>query len=141
MKRRPGARQVRAVAKAAPAVERESRREGVYAGAQALSRVFSEIREDVHERGAHLAWRHELAAVPAVGPETAAAPHEVVHVAGDADDETSDARGQGSLVARLDDEVHVVPLNRKVKHAKAAGVSQRGAANRQTNGGKHVLAA
>jgi hypothetical protein len=103
--------------------------------------VLSEIGEDVDERGAHLAWRFEGAAMPAIGPETALSADEVVYVTGDANCETSDASGQGSLVARLDDEVHVVPLDRKLHDAKTFGISPRGAANGQAHRRKDVLAA
>src|SRR6187397_1771748 len=72
----PGARQRRAFREVAPAVERGCRGECVDAVREPLARVFAEIREDVDEGVADGARRGEGAAVPAIGPETAAAWHE-----------------------------------------------------------------
>jgi hypothetical protein len=140
MKRRTRAWKRGARGVTAPAVEAVSRRESVYALAQTLSRVFPKIREHVDESVSHLPRCRELAAVPAVGPETAAASQEIVHVAGDADDETPEAGRQSTLVARFDQEVHVVPLHGKVEDPETQWVAPSGASHCETHRGEHMLA-
>jgi hypothetical protein len=139
VKRWAGARELGARV-AAEAVEACGGRKRVDAGGEARFRVFSEVREDVDESVSHLPWGREVAAVPAVGPETATTQDELVDVAGDADGDASDPRGEGALVARLYDEVHVIPLDGEVEDAKVGG-SVGGTADGEAHGGKHVLAA
>jgi hypothetical protein len=103
--------------------------------------VFAKIREDVDERIADGARRRERTAVPAVGPKAPVAPNELVHVASDTDGDALDAGRQRSLVARFDDEVHVIPLHGKVKYTKCFGTATCGRADGDRHGGKHVLAA
>ena len=78
--------------------------------------------------------------MPAIGPKSPATPNEVIHVASNTDHETSDAGRQGSLVARFDNQVHVIPLDGEMNYPKALGISPRGATNGKTHGRKHVLA-
>jgi hypothetical protein len=79
--------------------------------------------------------------VPAIGPETAAASQEVVHVTRNANYEAADTRGQSSLVVRLYDEVHVIPLHGKVEDPETQWVALSGASHCETHGGEHMLAA
>jgi hypothetical protein len=137
---RPRARKRGARRVAAPAVEKGAGRERVNAEALARSGVFPKISEDVDEGVSNGTRRCKLATVPAIRPETAFSSHEVVHVAGDANDETAEAGRQSSLVARFDHEVHVIPLHGEMQDAEAFGISARGALDRKTNGRKDVLA-
>src|SRR5262249_40243888 len=102
--------------------------------------VFSEIAEDVDEGVAHRARRREVAAVPAIGPETAAAHDELVHGAGDADCKTLHAGRERALVACFDDEVQMVPLHGEMEDTKARGGTARCGGERDADGGKDVLA-
>jgi len=89
--------------------------------------VLTKIREHVEQRVPHLSRGLELVAVPAIGPERTAATEKAVHVKRNADGNAADSAGQGSLVARFDDEVNVVPLHRKMEDPEALRVALGGA--------------
>ena len=89
----------------------------------------------------HLPRRGECTPVPAIRPKRTAAPHEAIDRKRDANRDTSHAFGQSSLIARFDDEVHVIPLHGKVKDAEAERSALGSAAEGQAHGRKDVLAA
>jgi hypothetical protein len=101
--------------------------------------MLSKVREHVHEGISNRSRRREVAPVPAISPKTTPPHHELVHRTGNANYEVANACGQGSLVARFDDEMNVIPLHGKVHHAKVA-IPPRCAANGEANRREHVLA-
>jgi hypothetical protein len=103
--------------------------------------VLSKIREHVNERVSHLPRRRERATMPAIGPKSPAAPNESVHVESNADGEAANTGGQSFMVARFDDEMHVIPLHGKVEDSEALWRAPSGASQSEANGREHVLAA
>jgi hypothetical protein len=79
--------------------------------------------------------------MPAIGPKAPAPPNESVHVESNTDGEAADPGGQGLVVTRFDDEVHVVPLHGKMEDSEALRLAPGGAGEGEANGGKHMLAA
>ena len=77
--------------------------------------------------------------VPAIGPERAAATEEIVDVAGNSDGNAAHAGGQGSLVARFDDQVDVIPLHGEVEDPKACRVALSRATQGEAERRKNVL--
>ncbi len=119
-----------------PAVEPSCRRPRVHAAHAA--NVLLHVRQDVHERVAHLARRREQPRVVPVGPDGAASTECAVARSRDADRESLDAPHEPSRLVRLDDEMHVVALHGKVKDAKRI---VRGRRQGRGDGGKHVIRA
>jgi hypothetical protein len=75
-----------------------------------------EVTEHVDERVAHLTWRGQLAAVPALRPHLASATKRVVEALGERDREAAHARTEhvvrvGLPADSLDDEMYVILLN------------------------------
>ena len=102
--------------------------------------MLSKIREDVDESIAYLTRRRERAAVPAIGPKPTATQDERIHDARDANGDALNAPGQSSLVARFDDEVHVIPLHGEVDDSETLWLTPSGASQRDADTRKNVLA-
>jgi hypothetical protein len=105
-------------AKLRPTVEPNCRRARIDSGRKRSTGVLPRVREYIDDRVAHLTWRFQCAAVPAVGPESSPPRQEVVDVACDANGKPAHAARQCGPVARFHDEMKMIALNGKVDDAK-----------------------
>ncbi len=103
-----------------PTVERRAR--GARIDALDAQSVLARVVQRVGGRVAHFSRRPQRARVVAIGEHTTAAPDLAVESARDAHAEPLHAARQGSFVARLDDRVEVIRLQRDVDHAHAEAV-------------------
>lgn len=61
--------------------------------------------------------------MPAITPNSPAPPQEVIHISRKANHETTHAAREGLLASSLDDQMHVIVLNREVNDAKFSGIA------------------
>ncbi|HEY3357408.1 MAG TPA: hypothetical protein VGQ83_29425 [Polyangia bacterium] len=79
--------------------------------------MVERVAEHIHEHVPHLARRREVAAVVPVAPDPPAAREEPVDGARGADGQPAQRRRERAGVARLDDQVQVITLDREVHDA------------------------
>src|SRR5262249_41618213 len=95
----------------------KGRRRRARIGERALAedaRVLLDVEKNVAKEIASLGRRADVATVVAICPETPFALEQLVDRARDADLDARDAARDSALVVRLDDQVHVIVLNREV---------------------------
>src|SRR5438874_10662677 len=80
--------------------------------------VLRPIHDDVHERSAHFAGRRQRPRVVTITPDTAPALKQPIDSASDANRSTRNSTRQTNLVARLDEQMYVINLDRKVNDTK-----------------------
>ncbi|HEY8072638.1 MAG TPA: hypothetical protein VIF62_00970 [Labilithrix sp.] len=80
--------------------------------------MLARVGEHVDERIADLGRCRELAAMVAVAPKTAATAEARVRAAREADDGAAKSPRERVVVARFDDEMDVIGLNRKMDDLK-----------------------
>jgi hypothetical protein len=102
--------------------------------------VLSKVREHVNQGVSHLPGRRELTTKPAVAPETSLSIQELVHVESNANRDATDASGQGSFVARFDDEVHVIVLDGVVNDSETRRLAPIGASQSDAHRGENMVA-
>jgi hypothetical protein len=78
--------------------------------------------------------------MPAIRPERPTAPYEAIDGEGDANGDAAHAFGQGSFVARFDDQVDVIPLHGEMNDPEAPLVALGSATKGEAQRRKHVLA-
>ena len=111
----------------------------VYSG-MGVGLMLSEVREDVNQGVANLAWAGQRTAVPAVCEEPAATTEQLVHVASDSNTEPAQPFHQSGAIVCFDQQVNVVGLNRKVDNANfAAGLRLALAMARRTVGNTNCV--
>jgi hypothetical protein len=79
--------------------------------------------------------------VPAVGPESAAAPDQGIDRARDLDGEAAHSARKFRPAARLDDQVDVVVLDREMSNPETPRIAAAGIANGEAKGRQHELGA
>jgi hypothetical protein len=77
--------------------------------------------------------------MPPIGPNAATAPDESIDPERDTNGQAAHSFGQGSLVARLDDEVQMIPLYREMKDPEAPWIALGSASQGDTERRKDVL--
>jgi hypothetical protein len=117
---------------AAPAVEIRSGRAEVPPD---LATMFGSVAEDVDERIAHFARSREIVRVVAVGPNTAAAPQELIEPSRHANGKSLHSLREAPAVVGLDQQVNVVGLDAEMGDAqkppaRGANLSEHAAENR-----------
>jgi hypothetical protein len=121
----------RARNRSAPAVEPAVRPSGVEAcgetrereATEAFGKVAAGVQEDVRERVPDFVRRRERARVEAIGEDGAAAAEGAPRCARDAGGDGLHAAAEGDAVARFDDQVDVVGLDRVVDEAEAPALA------------------
>jgi len=144
MKSRFSTRKIAPLREPFPPVETHRRRKRVDSHRERFRRVLAKIREHVDERASHLARRRQRTTMPAVRPKTTAAQHEGIHGARDPDGDALNAARQSSLVARFDNEVHMVhmiPLHGKVQDPETLWLAPSRSSHSDANAGKNMLTA
>jgi hypothetical protein len=122
-----------------PAVEPGARGVRVDTVGQAAPRVSAEVREHVHESVPHLARRTQCAPVPAIRPKSSRPREQLIHVASDADRNAAHAGGKLARVRGFDDEMHVIPLHRKLNDPEPRRRPSRCAHDREPHRRKQEL--
>ena len=79
--------------------------------------------------------------MPAIRPKPTAAQDERIHDARDANGDALHAARQSSLVARFDNQVHVVPLHGKVHDSETPWLAPSGAGQSKAHARKDMLTA
>jgi hypothetical protein len=80
--------------------------------------VLSEVVQHVGKRVLHGAGRRQIASKEATSPQLAAPRNEPIHLPRHANGQALHAPRQRRFSARLDDQMHMVALHRKLQHAK-----------------------
>jgi len=124
-----------------PPVEPRPGGEGVDSRSERAACVFAEVGEHVNQSRPYLPRRRERSTMPAVGPESSAAPDQVVDRARDPDGQAPHPGRQLRSAARLDDQVDVVVLDRVPRYPEMLRIASVGPANGVPEGRQNVLRA
>ena len=81
--------------------------------------MLSPIQKNISQAVPYLAGRAQRPAMVAVREDAAPAPELAIDGLGESDGEALNPSSEGARVVRLDQEMHVIPLNRVVREAKA----------------------
>ena len=100
------------------AIERCDGRKRVERAIVRATPVFLVILEHIDQRITNLPWAFEVSTVPAVCPEAAAATEHAIHTSRNSHQQTAKPGRQRTAVFRLDDQMHVIVLQRIVHDAK-----------------------
>lgn len=84
--------------------------------------MLLEVEQHIAEDVARLRRRSQIPAVVAVRPERARSPNQLVDAPCDADLEARNPTRDAALVRSLDDEMHVIVLNREVDDLEVLGL-------------------